>query len=110
MTDINKLLDEIERLVPNVSSLEHWQETEGGGEKEFAGEMIPPDRIAVLQALASEYRKQSLQIREAVEDIDHAKQLAESISSNWSDNPRADGQVIAEHLSTVLSKFTAKAE
>jgi hypothetical protein len=73
MTDINKLLDEIERLVPNVSSLEHWQETEGGGEKEFAGEMIPPDRIAVLQALASEYRKHSQQIREAVEALEAAK-------------------------------------
>jgi hypothetical protein len=76
MNDINKLLDEIGRLIPNVSSLEHWQETEGGGEKEFAGELVPPERIATLQALATAYREQGEKLEKAIFYL-------ESISGGW---------------------------
>ena len=47
---IKDLIAKINRLIPEKSSLEHWQEVEGS-EKEYFGELCMPAEIATLQAL-----------------------------------------------------------
>lgn len=52
---IDDLIKRIKKLTPNVSSLEHWQETaESGNGKEYAGEFLTPLEVVGLQALTTE--------------------------------------------------------